>query len=73
MYGTEIWLYDRDYLDERGDNDNNDGRRGGLFEMAGGEGTTMIAIASTATSWMEAGGGGGGNEGVEDKEVGRGV
>ncbi len=52
--------YDRDYVDDRGDDDDNNDGRGGLFKMAAGEGRTTIATATTVTSRMEAGDGGGG-------------
>ena len=65
--------YNRDYVDNRGKNDADANRWGGSFEMAAGEGTTMIATATTATSRMEAGDGSGGEEGVEEKEEGGGV
>ena len=64
--------YDCDYVDDHGDNDDDDDDGWEEpFEMAVGEGTTMIATATTATSRMEAGDGDGGEEGVEEKEEGR--
>ena len=61
--------YDRDYVDDRGkDVDNND-RQGGSFEMAAGEGTRTIATATTMTSWIEAGDGGGGRGRGQEAEA----
>jgi hypothetical protein len=61
--------YDRNYVDNRSDDDHDDDGRGGLVEMAVGEGTTKIATPNTMTSRMEAGDGGGGRGRGQEAEA----
>ncbi len=52
--------YDCNYVDDRGNDDNDDDERGGSVEMAVWEGTLTISSTTTVSSWMEAEDRGGG-------------